>query len=147
MTRVLIRVQRSKVPFRFFPSIHIPNDLVWSAWMQMWRLIFVCLHTCMPFVIGIINCIFGMVVKHATSCWDWDGLLHLPSIFFAVLIYTQTVTVWKNCYLILLFSSVVTVSKLIKSNFIFANFTFNALHACKCETYTHWPHNAIINAK
>lgn len=71
----------------------------------------------------------------------------MPSIIFAVLIYTQTVTVWKNCFLILLFSSVVTVSKLIKSNFIFANFTFNTLHACKCETYTHWPHNAIINAK
>lgn len=69
----------------------------------------------------------------------------MPSIIFAVLIYTQTVTVWKNCFLIL-FSSVVTVSKLMKSNFIFANFTFNTLHACKCETYTHWPHNANINA-
>lgn len=42
-------------------------------------------------------------------------------------------TVWKNCFLILLFSSVVTISKFMKSNFIFVNFTFNTLHACKCE--------------
>lgn len=50
-----------------------------------------------------------------------------------VYIYTLTMTVWKNCFLILLFSSVVTISKFMKSNFIFVNFTFNTLHACKCE--------------
>lgn len=53
--------------------------------------------------------------------------------FIYIYIYTLTMTVWKNCFLILLFSSVVTISKFMKSNFIFVNFTFNTLHACKCE--------------
>lgn len=55
--------------------------------------------------------------------------------------------VWKNCYLILLFSFVVIVLKLIKSNFIFVNFIFNILYVCKCEIYIYWFYNVIINVK
>lgn len=94
----------------------------------------VCLHTCMPFVIGIINWIFGMIGEacHIMSKLRWISelwTLHLPSIILLhlciyIYIYTLTMTVWKNCFLILLFSSVVTISKFMKSKFYICQLYF-----------------------